>query len=149
MCAKRSEQNFNGSLYEIVSYQNTPTGNQLTTTALLYPEQGIEQRKTAQPSLPELLCLPHRQPRGQGISLLALLRIVEVKIISLSPERLRNSIRDNWWSPKADPGKLHQSKLQSPGIPKGNSSPSTTRHQRAKNQGHTKDDWYCQTSHIL
>jgi len=60
----------------------------------LYSQQGIEQRKTAQPSLPELLCLPHRQPRGQGISLLALLWIVEVKILSLSPERLRDSICD-------------------------------------------------------
>lgn len=95
MYAKRSEQNSNGSLYEIVSYQNTPTGKQLPTVALLHPEQRTEQRKAAQPTLPELLCLSHRQPRGQGISLLALLRIVEVKIISLSPERLRNSIRDD------------------------------------------------------
>lgn len=94
MCAKRSEQNFNGSLYEIVSHQNPPTRWQLQSAALLHPEQRTEQRKTAQPTLPELLCLPYRQPRGQGISLLALLWIVEVKIISLSPEMLCNSICD-------------------------------------------------------
>tara|TARA_R110002012_G_scaffold107303_1_gene248968 strand:- start:4558 stop:4845 length:288 start_codon:yes stop_codon:yes gene_type:complete len=95
MCAKRSEQNFNGSLYEIVSHQNPPTRWQLQSAALLHPEQRTEQRKTAQPTLPELLCLPYREQRGHGISLLALLRIVEVKILPSFSERFRNSIRDN------------------------------------------------------